>query len=121
MRFLANENIPMASIQLLQKFDHNVLAISEGSIGLDDETVLRTAREQQRILITFDRDYGELIFKRQLPAPPGVLYLRFDPVTPTEPAEFLLTLLRAGEPKFENQFTVLSRNQIRQRPLPNKE
>jgi len=68
--------------------------------------------------ITFDRDYGELIFKRRLATPLGIVYLRFDPATPVEPAELVLALQGHGGIKLEHQFTVLTRDQIRQRPLP---
>jgi len=44
--------------------------------------------------------------------------LRFDPDTPAEPGELLLRLLQAGEVKLEERFTVLTRSEIRQRPLP---
>jgi predicted nuclease of predicted toxin-antitoxin system len=118
MRFLANENFPLASVQRLRQAGHDVLSASENLTSVDDETVLQRAHIERRILVTFDRDYGELIFKRRLAVPLGVLYLRFDPDTPVEPAEFLLTLLNAGEVKLENHFTVLARSQIRQRPLP---
>jgi len=45
------------------------------------------------VILTFDRDYGELIYRHRLPVPPGVVYFRYDPLSPEEPAEHLLTLL----------------------------
>jgi predicted nuclease of predicted toxin-antitoxin system len=117
MSFLANENFPAASVRVLREAGHDVSHAAENLASLEDEIVLQRAHDEQRILITFDRDYGELIFKRRLAAPPGVLYLRFDPDTPVEPAELVLALLCDGGIKLENQFTVLTRDQIRQRPL----
>jgi len=93
MRFLANENFPAASVQHLRQSGHDVLYVIEDFPSLEDEAVLCRAHDEQRLLLTFDRDYGELIFKRRLPAPLGVLFLRFDPATPLEPAEMLLELL----------------------------
>lgn len=118
MLFLADENFPAASVRLLRQVGHDVSHAAEGLVGLEDEIILQRAQDERRIIITFDRDYGELIFKRRLTAPLGILYLCFDPDTPTEPAELVLALLRGGEIKLEHQFTVLTRNQIRQRALP---
>ena len=48
----------------------------------------------------------------------GVIYLRFRPHTPEEPASILLNLLQTEKLQFEERFTVVERDQIRQRPLP---
>ncbi|MGH7953114.1 MAG: DUF5615 family PIN-like protein [Limisphaerales bacterium] len=80
--------------------------------------ILRRAHDEQRTLLTFDRDYGELIFKRRLAPPPAVLFLRFDPGTPLEPAEILLKLFQFSNLEWSGYFTVLTRDQIRQRRLP---
>ena len=60
MRFLANENIPAASVQLLRQSGHDVLYAVEHLPSLDDAVILHRAHEEQRLLITFDRDYGEV-------------------------------------------------------------
>jgi hypothetical protein len=61
-------------------------------------------------------DYGELVFHRPLPVPGGVLYLRFLPRSPLEPAEYLSRLIAAGI-ELEGRFTTGDREQVRQRPL----
>ncbi len=118
MRLLANENFPAASVQLLRQSGHDVLYAIEEFPSLDDEVILRRAHDEQRILITFDRDYGELVFKRRLPAPAGVFFLRFDPETPLEPGEILLKLVQLSGVEWLGRFTVLTRDQIRQRRFP---
>jgi predicted nuclease of predicted toxin-antitoxin system len=118
MRLLANENFPAASVQLLRQAGHDVFYVIEKFPRLDDEVILRRAHDEGRILITFDRDYGELVFKRRLPAPAGVLFLRFDPDTPLEPGEILLKLFQLSGVEWSGRFTVLTREQIRQRRLP---
>ena len=80
IRLLANENFPLPSVTALRMEGFDVLSISELSPGISDETVLSLAKDQTRILLTFDRDYGELVFRRRMPCPAGVVYLRFDPV-----------------------------------------
>lgn len=116
MRFLANENIPMRSVLAMREAGHDVLSISEMSPGIIDEEVMRIGHAEQRVILTFDRDYGELVFRRRLPAPAGVLYLRFAPANPLEPAEYLGRLLTSGI-ELSGRFTTGDREQVRQRPL----
>lgn len=118
MRFLANENVPLHSIALLRQAGHDVLAISESLPGADDRTVLERAVAEQRVLLTFDRDYGELIFRRSLPVPPGVVYLRLVPQTPSEAGEVVLALLAQEELELTRRYTVIDPPRVRQRPLP---
>ena len=116
-RFLANENIPKATVARLRNQGHDVLAVAERLAGSSDSLVLQKARQEQRIIVTFDRDYGELIYRQRLAKPAGMGYLRFTPVSPTEPADVLLKLLRDDGIKLADYFTVVDRQQVRQRPL----
>ena len=116
MHFLANENIPKATITALREAGHDVYAISEISPGITDAEVMQRAHEQQRIIITFDRDYGELVFRHRHPLPAGILFLRFTPRTPVEPAEFIEQILTSGIP-LKGHFSTADRDQLRQRPI----
>lgn len=118
MRFLANENFPLQSVQLLRQADLEIASVTEDSPGIEDSEVLARAANEQRVILTFDRDYGELIYRLRLRSPKGVIYLRFRPHTPEEPASILLNLLQTEGLQFEEWFTVVERDQIRQRPLP---
>lgn len=118
MRFLANENFPLPSMKLLRQAGYELASVTEDSPGIEDAQVLSRAADEQRVILTFDRDYGELIYRLRLPSPKGVLYLRFRPHTPEEPAVLLLNLLQTEGLQFEGRFTVVDRDQIRQRLLP---
>jgi len=89
----------------------------ENRPGISDIEVMEFAKTLNYIVLTFDRDYGELIFKRKLPVPPGVIYLRFVPSHPTETAELLQQLFDRNEITFQGFFTVVDRENIRQRKL----
>lgn len=117
IRFLLNENVPLASICLLRQAGWDIAAIIEDSPGVSDTEVMARAHREQRIIVTFDRDYGELLYRRRLPAPPGILYLRFAPLTPEEPGEYVLRLLTNPNITLSGHFTVADRNQLHQRPL----
>ena len=75
-------------------------------------------RENVVQFLTFDRDYGDLIFKFMLSIPKGVIYFRFRPSTPEEPAEYILRLLAMSSLSLDGKFTVAERDRVRQRPLP---
>lgn len=116
-RFLANENFPLASVNLLRTAGYEVAAITEDSPGVKDTKVLERAAHEKRIVLTFDRDYGELIYRLQLPAPAGIVYFRYDPLSPVEPANHLLALLEVSGLSLEGKFTIMERERVRQRPL----
>ena len=77
MQFLANENFPLVSVRNLRDFGLDIASIMEDSSGIKDTEVLARAVSENRIILTFDRDYGELIFRRFLPKPIGVIYFRY--------------------------------------------
>ncbi len=116
MVFVADENFPLPSVRALRRLGHDVLSIQESFSGLSDREVLRLAVREQRILLTFDRDFGERIFKLHESAPPGVVLLRFRPSGPLEPAELLAPVLNSAT--LLGQFTVVTRQELRQRTLP---
>jgi predicted nuclease of predicted toxin-antitoxin system len=117
MLFIADENFPLPSVNKLRSAGHDVVAIITDSPGAADEEILTRAVRETRIILTFDRDFGELVFRLRLPPPQGIVYFRFDPATPMEPAEYLLRLLAELEVVLEHRFTVVDRRQLRQRPL----
>ncbi|MFH1625781.1 MAG: DUF5615 family PIN-like protein [Pseudomonadota bacterium] len=117
MDFLANENFPLESIHLLRDANHDVASVMEDTPGAKDHEVLIRAQKEKRIVLTFDRDYGELLYRQSLSPPPGIIYFRFDPTTPVEPAEILLELSRVEKINLTGKFTVVERTRIRQRSL----
>lgn len=113
MRFLANENFPLGSVRELREAGHDVVAVIENAPGAKDTEVLSRAARKGRMVLTFDRDYGELIYRRRLPRPTGILYLRFDPRTPREPSQYVQRLLEAQDIVLEGKFTIVERARIR--------
>ena len=116
MKFLANENIPLATIIKLRNEGYDVAAVCEDFPSIKDEAVILFASTENRIIITFDRDYGELIFKHNLKHSAGIIYLRIGNFQPEEPAGLLLNLFET-DLVFEGYFTVISEHNIRQRKL----
>jgi predicted nuclease of predicted toxin-antitoxin system len=121
MRFLANENFPKVSVHILRQKGHDISAVIESSPGAKDPDVLKQAAAERRIILTFDRDYGELLYKSKPSDVAAVVYFRFFPATPEEPAEFVLRVLNLYGLSLERMFTIVERSQVRQRPLPSIE
>ena len=68
------------------------------------------------LLLTYDRDFGDLIFHHGLPAPAAVLYTRLNRADPEDIATRLLTLLEAGVPK--RHIVTITKDGERMRPFP---
>ena len=113
--FLANENFPAPSISYLRDNGFDVLSIQESYPGISDIEVVVLAQEQGRTILTFDSDYGELIFKYALKNPPSVVYFRSKGNNPEAVGKLFLDLLNITNLKFTNSFTVIESDSIRQR------
>jgi predicted nuclease of predicted toxin-antitoxin system len=120
MKFLANENFPLVSVRLLRDAGYDLASILEDNPGTKDYQVLKRAQVEGRIILTFDRDYGELIYRYKSVIPAGIVFFRFDPYSPAEPAEILLKILRKNEAALPGKLTVVERDRIRQRLLPER-
>lgn len=114
---IVNENFPVPALRVLRAQGVDVLSVQETMPGASDEAVLAMACETGRWLVTFDRDYGELVFSRQCAPPQAILYLRQEPIPPTRPAEWVMELL--SEPKIVlKHLVVVGERTVRRRPLP---
>jgi predicted nuclease of predicted toxin-antitoxin system len=76
MRFLANENIPQDAVKLLRSNGYDVAWIRIDSPGVPDTEVLARARAEQRVLLTFDKGFGRLVFQLGHEASCGVVLFR---------------------------------------------
>jgi len=76
MRILANENFPGEAVEALRKQGHDVAWVRTDAPGNNDTQVLERAQREGRIVITFDKDFGELAFRAGLPAQSGIILFR---------------------------------------------
>ncbi|MDZ8186529.1 MAG: DUF5615 family PIN-like protein [Nostoc sp. ChiSLP02] len=63
------------SLRYLRSGGYDVAYGSEDAAGAEDSEVLTRALRERRIILTFDRDYGELIYRLRMPSPVGVVYI----------------------------------------------
>src|SRR5437763_15649667 len=76
MRFLANENFPNAAIAALNAAGHEVVSVRLTAPGASDASALERAVRERRILLTFDKDFGELARASGLPVTCGIVLFR---------------------------------------------
>lgn len=114
---LANENFPAPAIRKLRAAGVDVIAVSEAMPAVSDKEVMEFARREQRWIVTFDRDYGDLIFREGLLPPPSILYFRQEPYPPDRPADLVLAMLSDPQ-QAEGYMVVISEQNVRRKRFP---
>jgi len=117
MKFLANENFPFSSVIKLRQLGYEVESISETLASVSDKVVLQNAVANRQVILTFDKDYGHLIFKEKFPSPTGVLFFRFNPSYPEESFDIFMKFFSKDITQIEGWFIVVEREMIRKRKL----
>lgn len=115
MKILANENFPKTSVLLLQSIGYDIKSIGTDNAGISDIEVMKIAIKENRLIITFDSDYGELVFKYGYKPPAGVIFLRIAEYTPEYPGQLIHSILLTTMLNFYRKLTVVDHNGIRQR------
>ena len=116
LRIIANENVPRPLIERLREAGHDVLSVLESMRAAPDVEVLRVAQRDQRLVVTFDKDFGELAFRSRLPATCGVVLLRLSGSSPEEDNARAFAELTSRQ-DWVGKFSVVTDERIRMRPL----
>ncbi len=116
MRLCANENISGDCVSKLRQMGHDVLWIRESAPGSPDLAVLARAYEETRVLITFDKDFGQLVFQFGAKASHGVILFRISQSSSAIVAERAAAILASRE-DWTGYFSVVDDFGIRMRPL----
>jgi len=117
MRILLDENMPGDAIATLRSCAHDVVWIRTDSPGIADDAILARAVLEQRLLVTFDKDFGELVFRRGLAASCGVVLFRIAASSSEALAEKIAEVLGSRE-DWIGQFSVVDDRRIRMTPFP---
>ena len=75
-KFLANENVPGDAVQAARQEGIDLAWVKEIAAGADDDTVLAMSVAENRVLVTFDKDFGEIAFRQGRDATCGIILLR---------------------------------------------
>ena len=117
MWFLANENFPLDAVEALRQQGYDVAWIRVDAPGISDPQVLARVQTERRILLTFDKDFGELAFKAKLPASAGVVLFRISAPTSKHVANVVVATL-SSRTDWSGHFSVVDDRRIRMNPLP---
>src|ERR1043165_3171931 len=116
MRFLLNENMPNTVIKVLRERGHDVLSAKESMRSESDASILARAQLEQRIVVTQDKDFGELAFRSRLPATSGIVLFRLMGSNPDQDNKRMLEVIEGGM-NWAGKFAVVTEANVRVRPL----
>ena len=96
-----------------------MVSIAEIASGISDVSILKLEDIKHKILITYDRDFGELIFNKKLSSPRTVIYSRLGRAEPRFVADNIMLLLE--QDLLDHHMYVIARDGVRSRPFPERE
>ncbi len=120
MRILADENIPAPLVYRLRERGHDILFASEVMTSAPDEAVLDRAIADDRVLMTFDGDFGRMIFAEGHAAPVAVIFIRTPPPTLKKTIDAVCGIIERPSPMIDGYFVSIDRT-ARYHPLPRTE
>mgnify|MGYP006310841461 CR=1 FL=1 len=111
MKFVADESVDRQIVeQLSQSFE--VYDISILNRGVKDEVVLNIASKNKAILITADKDFGELVFRKQK-ASAGIVLIRLSGVDANKKAQLVNEVIQEHQDELIHKFVVIGKNAVR--------
>jgi predicted nuclease of predicted toxin-antitoxin system len=112
MNLLADEGVDKPIVDILRSNGFDVVYILETNQGADDEFVLATANTHKRVLLTQDKDFGDLVYRLKN-AHYGVVLIQLEGYKPHLKAATVLNMLITHKDELVNSFTVIQTNAIR--------
>ena len=116
MRFLADENFPAAAVAAVSEAGHDIVWVTVAAPGASDLDVLKWAAHEGRVILTFDKDFGELAKASKLPKTSGVILFRI-PLSGASDIGLRLANLVASRDDWVGHFAVIERGRVRMRRL----
>ncbi len=116
MNFVADEGVDQQIVMALREKGYNVLYIAELTAGATDDLVLQLANEQSRILMTRDKDFGELVY-RDKKVHSGIILNRLYTLKSDKKAELVTKIIEEFGEELIGSFTVIQPGKIRIRKL----
>lgn len=112
MNLVADEGVDRQIVELLRQEGHEVTYIAELDPGIGDEVVLGLAGRAGSLLVTADKDFGELVFRLRK-AQSGVALLRLAGLLPPRKAEIVAASIREHGEEMTNSFSVIGPGSVR--------
>ena len=112
MKLLADEGVDAAIVARLRADGHDVKYVAELSPGITDDAVLELAKADGRVLLTADKDFGELVFRLRRAAH-GVVLARLVGIASPSRADIVSQALSGHGREMTGAFTVVSPGLVR--------
>ncbi|MDZ4847280.1 MAG: DUF5615 family PIN-like protein [Chitinophagales bacterium] len=112
MKFVADESLDFTIVIALRNAGHDVYSIKEKSPFMNDDVILKLAKDQKRILLTSDKDFGELVYRLKL-ASYGIVLLRLPELSNKEKIETILNCIAQHGVLLKSSFCVITSSKIR--------
>ena len=116
MRWLVDECVDSALVSLLRQTGHDVLYMADDAPRTSDAAVIQKAAAEGRLLLTDDKDFGDLVFRQGLQVP-GLVLLRIDPANYEQRRVRLLSAIERFGQKLLGHYTVVQVGRLRVRKL----
>lgn len=117
MRILPNENFPLDAVEALRQVGHDVAWVHTDAPASSDQAVLQRAQAEDRIVVTFDKDFGELAFRARLPSSSGIILFPISTASPQHVARVAVAVLDSRT-DWAGNFSVVEDRRVRVTPLP---
>jgi predicted nuclease of predicted toxin-antitoxin system len=112
MRFLADEGVDGTIVGSIRGNGHDVRWMAEELQGASDDVILESAVQDARILITEDKDFGELVYRQRLHHR-GVVLVRVDGISNEKKGRIVARAIQEHEAELPGAFTVIQHGTIR--------
>ena len=116
MKFFADENVARLIVQWLRERGHDVLYAAEVAPGRDDAVWQHQAEQSERLIVTADKDFGDLIFRDRLNSH-GVVLIRMHRLSLRERLARLAEVWSIVEANPKGKFIVITEGRVRVRNL----
>ncbi len=106
MNFLADESVDRPIVEHLRRDGHQVSYVAELGPGMPDDDVLNLANQEAALLLTADKDFGEMVFRQRLHVH-GVVLIRLAGLPPARKAEIVALAIREHLTELPRSFSVI--------------
>jgi predicted nuclease of predicted toxin-antitoxin system len=116
LKFLIDVGVGRAVEQFLEQQGYDVKMVRSLDSRMPDIDIIRLAVQEERLIMTMDKDFGELVYHLQMPHC-GVLLLRLEDATGAEKVQVVANLLANYSSQLANHFGVFQNNRLRIRKI----
>lgn len=116
MKFVADEGVDGSLVSFLREAGHHVLYFAETEQGTDDELILGLANAESRILITRDKDFGELVYRLKM-VHSGIILVRAEELSSIARSRLVINFIQTNLDLLSGYFIVIQAGTTRLRKI----